>query len=155
MKQLPEDFFNLSGREQFQIGNYANENIHIYLSFTTEKRIPAKYASYRDTMAFSNSALYDEIKLNQEAIQAIARERDGVKKLVITGINNATTLKRLLEMMPEIEMFIPEHAMQTHYAKTEPKIRKKSEKVNVEVGTDQKVAMAKVKMFGSINSGDD
>jgi len=105
-------------------------------------------------MKVDQSSLYDEYMLTEEKVKAVNAEKSNVEKLIKSGFNNATTLKKLLEMIPEIEMFIPESELRTHYEKVTPRGRTRIERIKVEANQDQKIAMAKLKMMGTMNPGD-
>ena len=154
MEQLPKDFFEQETRSRFTLSNFEGKSEQVYLDFTVDRPIPKRYTTYRDDMKVDQSSLYDEYMLTEEKVKAVQAERSNVEQLIKSGFNNATTLKKLLEMIPEIEMFIPESELRTHYEKVTPKGRTHVERVKVEANQDQKVAMAKLKMMGAMNPGD-
>jgi len=154
MEQLPKDFFEQETRSCFTLSNFEGKSEQVHLDFTVERPMPKRYTAYRDVMKVDQSSLYDEYMLTEEKVKAVNAEKSNVEKLIKSGFNNATTLKKLLEMIPEIEMFIPESELRTHYEKVTPRGRTRIERIKVEANQDQKIAMAKLKMMGTMNPGD-
>lgn len=144
MQELPEDFFEQVTNLRVDLKNYDGQSIDKTLEFITRKPKAYKHDSWRSRPIIQNAALYNEQKIVDDAVKLIRDERDSLVKTVKLSFNRISTLKRLLEMMPELEMFIPQPALTTHYAKSEP--RKHTKVEDISMTDEQRVAIAKIKM---------
>ena len=150
MNALPENYMNASKSFYVKIKDHQNNSIEREIELTQERRVPVKGGSYYSPFEMTHQAFYDELFEYVHSAKEIIDERDMVLDAYKNVVNNCTTLKKLLKMMPEIEMFIPKEVMQKHYKKETPRPRKQNIVEPEKTDENVRQALAKLKFNDSI-----
>ena len=151
MDQLPDNYFATNSSFYIVLSSPMYDGtISTRCSSITQRKIPHCYINYNEgRFEIEHAAFYDELSKVREATKTIDTEQATVMGILNEGLDSCTTLKKFLQTMPEMEMFIPDDALRTHYERTEPRKRAAREEINIEVSDDAKLAMAKIKMSQS------
>lgn len=149
MQALPDSFFVQDDDLPVNFKHFDYPTITKSVSLTQKRILPFYTDGWRTSRYTdcNNSRLYDELKLQQDKIEFVKNERSGVLNVVENATQSCSTLKRLLEAMPEIQSFIPEELMREHHRVPDPISRKKAEKHTINVSQENKIAIAKTRMI--------
>ena len=151
MDKLPANYFPQAKNIRTVLQHFELPDIEAVLQFTTPKSIPyTMYQDYRTSLICDNSQLYDEYKIIHDKIQIVEAEQLNVRTAIINSLQNFTTLKKFLAVMPEAEMFIPDRYLTIHH-KSNPKKPPADKLPNKSEGLthEQRIIMAKAKMLGA------
>lgn len=147
MNTLPPDFFEQETDFRFTFKHFAKKDMKLAVDFTQAMRIPYNANKYSFNAICDNSKLYDEIEAQQIKLAAVRTERNSVRRTVEMALEKCTTLKKLLEVMPEVTSFIPEVNMREHHRIADPVKRTRKSTEVIKMSTEDRIAIAKTRMF--------